>query len=298
MTLTVKRSTVGALAVVGAALVGGAFISGLLGFAALSAPSTATYESQAWWRLEGISVPDAVGAHVHVKATVPVDGTPIDGKVAIPIVVTLHNARGALTWFRMGTESKYLMPATNLSTFNAGNAFGPCSDCTLSFTANVDFTAIPTGRHELRMSANNPDEDPDLTGAQRMFQSTGYQVCVRSCTPTYRANTPSIEARGWYTDHAYANASLTSAHSSVTSGGTISVKLGPGSGGKPTKFAGVYIDPSFHAGSAGITVKTWAAAFRGSVTLPTIAPGEHRLVLVSSDGQSAGVLSIPFTVPG
>jgi len=253
-----------------------------------AAPSTTTLESQAWWRKAGITVPSAVGSHIHVDATVPRDGAIVDGQVSIPIRVTLHNAAGRTNWFRMGTESQQL--------YQQSLVLGPCADCSVDLTATIDLAGVPTGRHELRMSANIPDEDPAFSGSQRMFQSTGYQMCVRSCSPTYRSGVH-VEARGWYLDHAYANAKLTSDPARVTSGGVIGVRLGPGSGGLPTKYAGVFIDPDFHAGSAGIVVRTWTAAFTGSVTLPSVPSGPHRLVLLSSDGQNAGVLSIPWVQP-
>lgn len=230
-------------------------------------------------------VPTLVGAHIHVKATVPRDGVIVDGRYDMPVTITLHDARGLTNWFRVGTEDQLL--------YQRDTVIGKCADCSVSFTVPLDFTNVPTGRHELRMSANNPDEDPDLAGSQRMFQSTGFQVCVRSCSPTYRSGTHT-EARGWYTDHEYANAKLTTAN--VGSGATIGVRLSPGSGGRPTTFAGVYIDPSFHDADPGIVVRQWSGAFTGSVTLPTLAPGPHKLVLLSSDGQNAGVLVVPFTV--
>jgi hypothetical protein len=253
-----------------------------------AAPLTMTAETQAWWNRSGIVVPTAVGSHVHVLATVPADGAIVDGKVTIPVRVTLHNQPAPTNWFRIGTESTQL--------YSTSLVLGPCSDCSVDLTAVIDLSGIPTGRHELRMSANIPDADPALSGSQRQYQSSGFQVCVRSCSPTYRSGYHT-EARGWYTDHAYANAKLTTALSSVKSGGTIGVRLSPGSGGLPTKYAGVFIDPAFHAGSAGIVVRTWSAAFTGSVTLPTLASGSHRLVLLSSDGQNAGVLAIPWVQP-
>lgn len=264
-----------------------AVCAGLLGSSlSAAATPTVTYESQVWWRRAGISVPDAVGAHIHTKATVPADGYPVDGRLTIPVTVTLHAARGTTNWFRMGTED-HLLYQRDLS-------IGPCGDCSSSFDVTIDVSGLPTGRHELRMSANNPDEDPSLAGEQRMYQSTGYQICVRSCTPSYRSGL-SIEARGWYTDFGYQNVRLDSPPASLGSGATIGVKFGPGADGQATEFAGVYIDPNFHAGSAGIVVREWSGEFGGSVKLPNLAPGPHRLVLVSSDGQNAGVLVVPFT---
>lgn len=249
------------------------------------APATLVLESQGWWRKAGISVPSQVGEHIHVQATVPVDGVPINGRISIPVKVTLHDATGATNFLRVADGSSVKQSWTL--------KLGPCDDCSWSGTVVVDFSTWGTGRREMRWTANVPRNGE----GKRQFQSTGWQVCVRSCSPSYRSG-PFTEARGWYADgHEYANARLTSTLSTVKSGGTIKVALKPGSGGDPTKFAGVYIDPAFHGGSAGKTVRTWTAAFSGSVTLPTLSSGPHRLVLVSSDGQNAGVLAVPFVVP-
>jgi hypothetical protein len=269
-------------------------VTGLALFAGLAASSpsaaatpTITVESQAWWRAEGIIVPSRVGAHIHAKATLPADGHPITGRLEIPVTITLHDARGSTNWFRIGTEAQQL--------FQRDLSIGPCHNCATLFTATIDLSGVPTGRHELRMSANNPDEDPDKAGEQRMFQSTGYQICVRSCTPSYRDAGVQIEARGWYTGVEYQNARLDTDPATIRSGGLVDVRLGPGVGGAPTRFAGVYIDPDFHAGLSGTVVREWSSAFSGSVRIPNVAPGPHRLVLLSSDGQNAGVLAVQFT---
>lgn len=262
----------------------GAFVAGLFGFVARGTVPTMTAESQAWWNKAGISIPGSVGAHIHVKATVPADGAVIDGKIDVPVTVTEHNNAGSITQLRVSNGS------TVMQTWPL--VLGPCADCTWTGTVTVDFSRWPTGRDEMRWTANIPKNSDGL----RQYQSTGWQVCVRSCSPTYRSG-PWIEARGWYSGRGYANARLTSDLSTVRSGGTIKVSLKPGSGGLATKIAGVYIDPDFHHGSAGIIVKQWSSAFTGSVTLPVLPAGPHKLVLLSSDGLNAGVLAIPFDVP-
>lgn len=251
---------------------------------ASAAVPTVTLEAQGWWRKDGISIPNAVGQHIHVKATVPQDGYPIDGTIAVPVTVTLHDNTGKVTSLRVSDGSTVKQ--------SWAISLGPCADCTWTGTVNVNFATWPTGRREMRWTANIPSNGE----GNRQYQSTGWQVCVRACSPTYRSG-PFLEARGWYDGHGYANARLTSALSTVRSGGTIKVALKPGSGGLTTHLAGVYIDPDFHHGSAGIVVRQWTAAFSGSVTLPTLPSGPHRLVLMSSDGQNAGVQVIPFEVP-
>ena len=268
-------------------LVVAAFIAGLIGFAVKGAVPTVNLSSQAWWNAAGIVIPSAVGKHVHLDATVPADGYPIDGLVTITGTVTLHGQIGATdqtSWLRAGDEDVLLAQQTFV--------LGPCADCSAPFSLTLDLGKLATGRHELRISANIPNN----AEGHRQFQSTGWQVCVRSCTPTYRPAAPVNIARGWYSGHGYQNAQLTGALTTIRPGGTINVKLGPGSGGLATKLAGVFIDPAFHSGLAGIVVHQWAGAFSGSVTLPVLSPGSHKLVLLSSDGQDAGVLAIPFEV--
>jgi hypothetical protein len=169
---------------------------------------------------------------------------------------------------------------------------GPCDGCTTSGTIHVNFSDWATGRNEVRISANIPNNDE----GNRQFQSTGEQICVRACSPAYRSG-DWIEGRGWYTDREYQNARLTSPLSTVCSGCTISVRIGPGSGGLATVLSGIYVDPDFHHGSSGIVVWQSAGSFQGSVTLPILASGPHKLTLLADDGKNAGVLVIPFVVP-
>jgi len=240
--------------------------------------------SQAWWSATGIAIPSSVGAHIHLDATVPADGFPIDGSVDVPVKVTAHNQTGAITLLRVSNGST-VMQSWPLS-------LGPCVDCSWSGTVTVNFSAWPTGRDEMRWTANLPKNDL----GNRQYQSTGWQVCIRSCTPSYRSGVY-LEARGWYTGRGYQNARLTSPLTTVQSGGTITVKLAPGSGGLPTTFSGAYIDPDFHNGSAGLTIFSRAGSYTGTIVIPALAPGPHKLVLLSSDGLNAGVLGIPFVTP-
>lgn len=256
---------------------------------AMYAGATSGLESQAWWSKTGIVIPTSVGQHVHLAATVPADGEIVDGIVSIPITVKLHAQTGATSFLRAGgwASSGEIAAVTQIPL-----ALGPCDDCAWSGSIDVDFSKWPTGRDELRLTANIPSNADKL----RQYESTGLQICVRSCTPTYRTGTH-IEARGWYSGHGYANAKLASPLATVCSQCIITVRLSPGAGGLATKLAGVYIDPDFHHGTAGVVVKTWSAAFTGSVMLPALADGPHKLVLLSSDGFNAGVLVVPFAVP-
>jgi hypothetical protein len=238
-------------------------------------------ESQAWWAKDGITIPSNVGQHVHVAACIPT--TPVDGTVTLAVTVTQHNGTGAIRWVRACRESSYCQ--------RWSVSLGPCADCSQTYYLPLRVGSWPTGVGELRLSANVSSNSDGL----RQFQSTGWPVPVRSTTCSTRCST-FWEARGWYdSGHDYANARLTTID--ARSGGTIKVRLGPGSGGDPTTLAGIYIDPAFHSGSAGIVVRQWSSSFTGSVTLPSLPSGPHKLVLLSSDGFNAGVLSVPFNVP-
>lgn len=267
---------------------------------------TQTIESQAWWKHVdegGISVPDRVGQHIHVRAQFPTEGLVVTGVVNVPVTIIAHDLRGSLSWIRAQDEGDEF--------FRADIDLGPCSDCSTTITIPIDARELPTGRREIRISANNSDEDPDRAGDQRQFQSTGWQLCVRSCTESGISRSgPWTEARGWYTDHEYQNPMLASTIASVKAGATVSVRMRPGAGAlpdHPTVFAGAFVDPDMHNGDPGIVIDPCPAdsepmgcsgPYSGTIRIPSgLAPGTHRLALLASDGQNAGVMQIFFVVP-
>lgn len=245
---------------------------------------------QAWWNTSGIEVPANVGHHVHLGTCFPRDGAILDGTLHLDLRVLLHAqpAGARVVRLRAGSESVTLLDRTS----DVGVPVDANGDGNRTFPVDLDIGRLSTGRHELRMSAFVAQPD----GAQ-MFESSGLQFCVRACSPSYRSAGPGQIGRGWYTDHGYANATLKTHPWDIRSGGTVAVTLAPGSGGRATVFSGVYIDPDFHHGSAGLVVGQWAGPFSGTVRLPTLASGSHRLVLLSHDGQNAGVLAVTFVVP-
>lgn len=227
-----------------------------------------------------------VGHHTHVQVSGPAPDSVVDGKVDFGITVLSHNQIGTIVDVRLDRG-----PGTVITHWPVNLA--PCGmQCTYSFTATVDFSGWPTGRQELRWRGEIP-----RSSDQEQNSSSGYQLCVRSCTPSYRSG-PFLEARGWYTSHGYQNARLTSPISSLVAGGTIKVSLAPGSGGKPTKAWQVSLNPDYHNGSHGTLLASGSSAFKGSVKLPdTLVPGD-KIVLVASDGQDAGALLIVVPAPG
>ena len=262
-----------------------------------------TLESQAWWAKDGIRVPEVVGHHIHVQATIPRPGRIVNGRVDVPVRLILHDQVGEPNFVRWqdASSTKGSIPVDRDDfTCTTHDGF---TDCVFATVLPIDFGAFGTGLRELRISLNVPDEQPDnLVGSdqgdQRMYQSTGWQVCVRSCSPEYRSGPEFVEARGWYEGHGYQNARLTTGFESVRAGATVGVKLAPGAGGEPTVFSAVYLDPDMHRHNPGRILLEHSGPYSGSVTIPAdLAPGTHRLTLLASDGKNAGVLVIPFVVP-
>lgn len=260
-------------------------------------------ESQAWWNKEGIQIPNAVGHHIHVGMCTPVDGQVVTGSsIHFDVRVLLHDQVGSVTSVRYSDwdSVKQTIPV-NFSQ----------NDTPYWVGFDIPIGSWETGRHEIRWTANVPDEQPDVDGAQRMFNSTGWQLCVRACSPNVGGNNRAsnwTEARGWYQDHEYHNARFRSAVPTrpVSGTWTFSFEARDGSGGQPTKFWGVYVDPDMHHGVVGPTnvfpngVRPTGTSASGtrttSIDTTKLSNGTHRLVIVSSDGLNAGVQLITFVV--
>lgn len=254
--------------------------------AVIAAEPCVNVGSQGWWNKAGIVVPSKVGSHTHVDTCLPTGI--VSGTLNLTIKVTAHD-QGAVRWVRACRESSYCQRWDVGSAVFGSTPIGPCADCSRTMTLPINLNAWPSGTQELRLTANVTTNSE----GKRHYQSTGWPLHVRSISSSGSCGRCNVffEARGWYPDHGYANARVTTPLSQVRSGATIKVSLKPGSGGDATKFAGVFIDPDFHGGKSGIVVKTWSGAFTGSVTLPTLSSGPHKLVLVSSDGLNAGVFT-------
>lgn len=240
-------------------------------------------EGQAWWDSAGLAIPTSVGHHIHVGMCWPVnpDGSDalVDGVLHLDVRVLLHSQIGRTNYLRF-------QDASGSASIKFPLTIGP-GDATAWVPVDLDLGLWGTGRRETHITANIENN----TDGKRQFNSTGWQLCVRSCTPTYRTP-PWTEARGWYEGHDYQNARFLSLLPVAPVSGlwTFRVRLvqsGPG---------GVFIDPDFHAGSEGTRVA--AAGYYGNVTVDTrlLANGTHRLVLVASDGKSAGVQVVTFVV--
>jgi hypothetical protein len=239
-----------------------------------------------------------VGHHTHVQVTVPKPGTIVNGVVNVPATLILHDQVGNPNFIRWqdGSTDKGRITVSKSQFTCVTTDF---TDCKLSLNLPINFSNFGTGLRELRISLNIPDEDPDLTGSQRMYQSFGIPVCVRACSPIAISGRSLnfIEGRGWYQGHGYQNARITTGIDSVKHGGTVGVKLAPGSGGLPTKWTAIYVNPNMHAGLPGITLRPpTPGSFSGKVVLPA-GEGVSKLVSIASDGQNSGVLAVTYGGP-
>jgi hypothetical protein len=249
-------------------------------------------ESQAWWNKAGISIPGGVGEHIHVGLCWPVaaDGgehlvTTDNQKMHFDVRVLTHNTQVVTQLVRVSQEGTVkIRPNLNIGPGNA-EAWVPF---------DIDFSTWSTGRRELRWTSRIPRPDPTNSSVNEMFNSTGWQLCIRSCSPTYRPVGPFTEGRGYYSGHDYDNAIFLSKLPVEPVSGlwTFDARLvstGPG---------GIFIDPDFHNGNSGTVVRGTGGSWKGTVTIDTqtLSNGPHRLVLVSSDGKNGGVQVIAFTV--
>jgi hypothetical protein len=236
-----------------------------------------------------------VGHHIHVEAlNFPRPGRIVNGVYQLRVKVTLHDQEGRTNWIRVSDGSGGYSQQQALT-------IGPCHDCSTELTIPVDFGRFATGIREVRISANVPDEQPAKAGSQRMFNSTGWPVCVRACSPSDRSQGLAFwETRGWYDDspqgeeHGYQNARANVPE--VRACQVIDIDLQPGSEGLPTKHAGVYVNPNMHAGNAGRVLLERAGEYHGLLTIPCdLVPGD-KVALNAHDGNN-GVVNVLRVVP-
>lgn len=255
-----------------------------------SAADTVHLEAQAWWGLNGITIPTSVGHHIHVEAlNFPRPGTVVDGTYNLSVRVTLHGQEGKTNWIRVSDGSTVIQSMSFV--------LGPCENCSADIVFPVKFSSFQTGIREVRLSVNVPDEQPAKTGSQRMFNSTGWPVCVRSCTSGTNERSQGlkfIETRSWYDNrpspgllHNYANArsSVPEIHACET----VRLDLKPGSGGLPTVLSGVYVNPAFHSGNPGRVLMQKNGPYSANFTFPCDLQVGDKVALLSSDGNNAGV---------
>jgi hypothetical protein len=256
-------------------------------------------EAQSWWK-DDIRLSDAFGEHTHVGTCFPWGGH-VSGTLTFNVRILLHNNPGDLlriqpqVWYAGGSYQADQVDFT---------ADGCMLNCEVWTTVTVDTTRAPVdGWQELRFFTQvrhvNGDEQHTSTGWQLYFEN-GNPVS------SYRGSQGDrfTEGRGWYTGTGYTVGRYSSPYFLTARSGTwtFNVDLKEGAGGTPVTFSAVYIDPDFHNGSSGTTVRSSSGSYIGpvSITTTTLANGPHKLVLRADTqtalGRSSGLQVIPFTV--
>jgi hypothetical protein len=234
--------------------------------------------------LVGASVSAAspnVGQHIHVEvANHPVDGFPIaKGPYTFNVTVRLHDYPAKTQYIRIDDQMGVR--------FKRSLVLGPCSDCSYSFSWTLDFAGFSTGKHELRWHVDSQDADPSTSGTQRQFTTSRQQVCIVSCSPTYRA--ANWHGGGsWYTGPEYVIALMISPDTSLKPGGSVTIR---------SQYSGAqacaFLNPAFHDGSHG-TLLGCGASGTGtkSIAIPATASVGDKFVVVAKGSQEAGVLEL------
>jgi hypothetical protein len=217
-----------------------------------------------------------VGQHIHVL----IHDHPVAGH---PITKSFHTYTGAIILHEFPIEAgvRYLRVDNEKGEVKRVT-FNPilrCATdtCSFPFTVTIDMRSWSTGSHELRWHADSSDSDPNLSGTQRQFTTSRFQVCVASCSPAYR-KPPFLGGGSWYTKHDYQVPLIRSADTDIKPGGR--VVIDPGC---------AYLNPDFHHGSHG--------TFLGcdtTITIPSSAHVGDSLVVVEHDGFEAGVIKVPL----
>ncbi len=253
-------------------------------------------ESQAWW----YQTPGKTGTtngHVHVGTCFP-HAQKVAGVVRFDVRVILHHNPGVLTHVNIGIAGEW---GSIRSVALSPNWRCATDTCTRWFRVYVDTRkAARDGRQEFRFRAQVKEPD-----GKEMIASTGWLAWLNNGKPIqhYR-DSWSAEARGWYTGVGYANAKIASVPMTALRGWwSPSLRMTAGSGGIPVTSYRVVLDPDFHAGNPGTTLRSGTGSFRGVVGIDTrkLRNGKHKLVLIANAAASVGstnrgLLVVPFTV--
>lgn len=259
-------------------------------------------EAQGWWKgTTGIGANEPFGSHVHVGTCFPW-GVPVSGTVELDVRILLHDNPGQL--YRIRPQIWYDGGNVVLNEVYYRTTF-PTGDGEVWQHISLDTTRVPfDGLQELRLFTEVRQPDGKV-----QYVSTGWALDIRNGKPVnhYKpdAQAPRFtEGRGWYTGANYTNSRFEDpAFQTPVSGlWTPDLKMTAGSGGVSVTSHAVYIDPDFHNGSSGITVKSGLGKWDGDVAIDTttLTNGPHKLVLRAdaaiSTGTNSGLLVIPFVV--
>jgi hypothetical protein len=191
----------------------------------------------------------------------------------------------------------------------------------------VPTDSLPAGMHEWRVGAStSPMATESSNVAERNLATTGWQVCIRSCS----GRTPAVsrsETRGWYKTATssglrqvgYNNVTWgwqssqdaefpwdPSTHAYVPISGIwappLSIHTGATDGVvEPLTRSRCWVDPDFHRGIEGVNVLDTLSSFQGRLSIDTrqFPNGMHKLVCAGGSAVAGfldGVFAIPFMV--
>lgn len=265
-------------------------------------------ESQSWWT-DTETLTDGDTEHVHSGVCFPLSPTVVSGQVTLDVVSKMHNVAGQkLRRVRLqaATDQGGLRDVAD----TYPNLTCTEHDCTFTTSLTINTDALATGTHEIRVQSF---AEKQVSGRPTNLATSGYMLCVRSCSGVTPQATDSPEGRGWYKNAqgkelGYAVARYDSLslfpRNPVSGRWCPPVRFGRGySGDTPHERSRVVVDPNFHAGDPGRTYLNVSGAFRGTVCIDTtqLTNGPHKLVLIAYSsakfpGQLSGVFVVPFTV--
>jgi hypothetical protein len=281
-------------------------------------------ESQSWWQESGPRAFPGDSQHVHVGACFPWRQV-ISGTYTLDVVVKMHNEQGRwLTQVRIDDATtqnpggtRYLAPPPHFQCLEV--------DCAFTTSITIPTSSLRAGVHEWRVGANTaPVDSTSSSVAERNLATSGWPVCIRSCSGAapanrntefrgwYRTATPSgrqvvgynVSRFGWASSHDAEFPWANGAYRPVSGvwQPPIWIKNGSSEGDtEPVTRVRCWVDPDFHHGISGTPVLDAAGSFQGRLSIDTTAfsNGVHALVCAASsdeDGILDGVMRLPFEV--
>jgi hypothetical protein len=259
-------------------------------------------EAQGWW----VTEPDQTGTsfgHVHMATCFPLY-QPVSGVVPFDLVLTLHDNPGTLFHVRP------FLCRDNLNDdcvdYPEVTTDFTCSmmTCTFPLHLDLDTTGAPDGWASFRFRTEVREPD-----GNRLRTSNDWLVYVDNGNPVVDDfhGVRQFVGKGWYSEGGYAVASIVSGYPFPSSSGTQTVTFACGGTDTPSECLAT-IDPDFHAGNNGTVLydAPGGGAHTVTIELSTLAPGNHTLAIRSSEptclpggcSTRAGILKVPFTVPG
>jgi hypothetical protein len=264
-------------------------------------------ESQSWWTDTPEIPVNEMSEHVHTEVCFPA-GKVISGLYTFRVVSRLHNVPGwYLRYVRVQAASDQDGNKT-LKSLSLRDRRCANTDCAFTNDITVDLSTLAAGEWEFRFHS---EIRPGPDSAKANLATTGWTVCVRSCTGRTPQAVPSgqMEGRGWYRDEnrierGYVNARFVDPIPAAPVAGTWCPRLRTtkGSGDEPVTHTFISLDPSFHAAPpvAGRVLVNAAGTIdrRVCIDTKTLVNGRHKLFIRADwkAGPLAGVFVVPFDV--